>query len=85
LPTYASALDGVASAASSAITPQSNLTEATDAVAQFAEDADKALSNLRGAIEGLGSPLAKQMSAERDFQQAIDDSADRLKKRTELQ
>ena len=85
LPQYAEALAGVSTAAGNTAKDQGALTEATDAVAQSAEDGKKALDNLRSAIEGLGSPLAAQRAAERDFQQAIDDSADRLKKRAELE
>ena len=85
LPQYSEALAGIANAATTTATDQGKLTDATDAVAQSAEDAQKALDDLRGAIEGLGSPLAAQRAAEREFQQAIDDNADRLKKRADLQ
>jgi TP901 family phage tail tape measure protein len=85
LPGYAAALDTASAAAAAAEAPQSAMAVATEKIQQSADDAKKALDNLRTSIEGLGSPLAAQRAAERDFQQAIDDSAERLEKRKELQ
>jgi hypothetical protein len=82
---YKDALKNIAPAAEDAVQPQSAMAAQLDKIDQSADDAKKALDNLRSAIEGLGSPLAAQRAAERDFQQAIDDSADRLKKRAQLE
>lgn len=72
LPQYAEALAGVDNAARLTATSQGTMTTATDQLDAAADEAKQALSDLRVAIEGLGSPLAAQRAAESAFQAAID-------------
>lgn len=78
-PGYTEALAGIANAAATTVQPQEDMAEATDAIKQSAEDAETALDNLRDSIEGLGSPLLNQRSAQREFQAAIDDATASVK------
>jgi hypothetical protein len=72
LPGYASALANVGTSAAGAAGPTGALGTTTDDLEKQAKDAEQALKDLKDAISGLGSPVAAQMNAERDFQAAID-------------
>ena len=85
LPGYTEALAGVDNSAKLAATSTDTFVGSTEDIASKAEEAEKALDNLRDAIDGFGSAALNQRAAERDFQQSIDDAADRIKKRVELQ
>jgi TP901 family phage tail tape measure protein len=74
-PGYTEALAAIANSAPAAAAGQGAMADATDDLQESADDAKKALDDLRSAIEGLGSPLAAQRAAERDFQSAIDDAS----------
>ena len=79
LPGYPEALAAVSAAQKDTAGSGSALVSATDQAAQSAEDAKKAWDDLKDAISGLGSPVAEQRAAERDFQQAIDDATASIK------
>lgn len=72
LPGYASALANVGTSATGAAGPTGALGTTTDDLEKQAKDAEQALKDLKDAISGLGSPVADQMNAERNFQAAID-------------
>ena len=79
MPGYAEALAGVSNAAANSVQPQSEMAESTDKIKKAADDAKDALDALHEAISGLGSPLAAQRAAGRDFQEAIDKAAASVK------
>lgn len=82
LPQYRDALAGVDNAQSAAADSGSTLTQATDDAKTSAEEASDAWDRLKSAIDGLGSPIAQQRAANRDFQaslRGVDDALDALR------
>lgn len=78
LPGYDGLLAGVNNSAKLAAGSSGDLAESTEDLKTQAEEADDALSALKDAIDGLGSPAAQARAAQRDFQSAINDTDDAL-------
>jgi TP901 family phage tail tape measure protein len=79
LPGYVQAIIDSGNAAQGAGGQMDGMSEDVKAVEQKADDAKKALDNLKETLQGFGSPLAEQRAAQRDYKDAIDAAKESLK------
>jgi hypothetical protein len=78
-PQYDAALKNAGNSAEVAGGQMDGMSDDVATVQQKADDAKKALDNLKDTLEGFGSPLADQRAAQRDYKDAIDAAKQSLK------
>lgn len=78
-PQYADALKNAGNSAEVAGGQMDGMSEDVAAVQQKADDAKKALDDLKTTLEGFGSPLAEQRAAQRDYKDSVDAARQSLK------
>lgn len=79
-PAYQAALDGVTAAGESLIPVQQTSAQVVDEYFQAAKNAARATSEYADALNEVASPILTATAAVRDWEQAVDDADDALKK-----